>query len=77
MSQITITTTDQAKTEELIRYLETLDYVEVKFIEPDQDTKKKAIARSRKFLSELPEIPHRERDVVNAIKDYRKSKGYK
>ncbi len=77
MSQITITTTDQAKTEELIQYLGTLDYVEVKLIEPDQATKEEAIARTRKFLSELPEVPYREQNVVDAIKAYRKSKSYK
>lgn len=74
MNQYILTAQNQEKAETLTAFLETLDYVEAKPMEPDK--RQEAIQRTRDLLKEMPDQPHRMSDVVREVKSIRKKKGY-
>jgi len=74
MSQYIITTHNPEKSEALIQYLRTLDFIEVEPVSPE-DRRETALA-FQKFLEALPERPSPQSSVNKAIKGYRKERGY-
>ena len=75
MSQYVIDIKNDQQASALIRYLKSLDFIEVKPIKPDQK-KVQAAASAKDFLKGLPNQTSKQADVNEAVKSIRKQHGY-
>ena len=69
-------TKDGKQADALIRYLKSLDSVQVKSIKNTESTMKNGIAKIKALLTSLPDQPHKVQDVNKAVKDFRKKNDY-
>lgn len=75
MSQYIINTKNDSQSNALIKYLKSLDFIEVKALKAP--TKKSAAVNDAKsFLESLPSQRHSQSDVNKAVKSIRKKYGY-
>lgn len=75
MSQYVIDIKNGKQADALIRYLKSLDYVEVKPL--PTDPKSKAVSAARDFLSGLPDGNAKQADVNQAVGSIRIKNGYR
>ncbi|MFN3490198.1 MAG: hypothetical protein ACK4YV_13750 [Emticicia sp.] len=75
MGQYIIDTKNDSQSDALIKYLKSLDFIEVKALKAP--TKKTvAVDDAKSFLEGLPNQKHSQSDVNKAIKSIRKKYGY-
>lgn len=74
MSQYVIDIKNDQQADALIRYLKSLDFIELKAIKPDR--KKLAADDAKSFLTGLPNQKGKQSDVSRAVKTIRKKHGY-
>ncbi|MFY7909530.1 MAG: hypothetical protein ACOVO2_08260 [Emticicia sp.] len=75
MSQYIINTKNDSQSDALIKYLKSLDFIEVKVLKMPPK-KSEAVADAKSFLEGLPNQKHSQSDVNKAIKSIRKKHGY-
>lgn len=75
MSQYIINTKNDSQSDALIKYLKSLDFIEVKTLKMPPK-KSEAVADAKSFLEGLPNQKHLQSDVNKAIKSIRKKYGY-
>ena len=74
MSQYVIDIKNDKQADALIRYLKSLDFIDVKPLKPTQ--KSQAASRAKAFLTSLPNQVGKQVEVTNAVKSIRKKHGY-
>ena len=74
MSQYVIDVKESKQADALIRYLKSLDFVEVKPLQ--QDRKRQAAGAAKSFLNGLPNQSAKQPEVNQAVKSIRKKHGY-
>lgn len=74
MSQYILNAEDSKQADALIRYLKSLDFIELKPVAPD---KVKAVTQAKNFLNVLPDQPAKQADVNKAVKSIRTKHGYR
>ncbi len=74
MSQYVIDIKNDKQADALIRYLKSLDFIELKAVKPDR--KKLAAADAKAFLKGLPNQSGKQSEVNRAVKSIRKKHGY-
>ena len=75
MSQYIINTKNDSQSNALIKYLKSLDFIEVKALKKPTE-KSEAIADAKLFLNELPKQRHAQSEVNKAVKSIRKKYDY-
>lgn len=74
MSRYVIDIKESKQADALIRYLKSLDFVEVKPVQ--QDRKVRAANTAKSFLEGLPDQSVKQSEVNQAVKSIRKRHGY-
>lgn len=75
MSQYIINTSNDKQAMALIKYLKSLDFVELKPLKKT-DKKAQAISDAKAFLQGLPNQKHTQVEVNKAVESIRKKHGY-
>lgn len=75
MSQYIINTKNDSQSDALIKYLKSLDFIEVKALKTPAK-KIAAVDDAKSFLESLPNQKHTQSDVNKAIKSIRQKYGY-
>ena len=75
MSQYIINTKNDSQSNALIKYLKSLDFIEVKALKKPTE-KSVAIADAKSFLDRLPKQRHSQSEVNKAVKSIRKKYDY-
>ena len=76
MNRYIIETKDGKQSDALIKYLKTLDFVQVKTVKVEESTSENKSSKMKELLNRLPDQPYRQADVNKAIKDIRKEHRY-
>ena len=76
MNRYIIETKDGKQSDALIKYLKTLDFVQVKTVKVEESTSENKSSKMKELLNRLPDQPYRQADVNKAIKVIRKEHGY-
>lgn len=74
MSQYVLDIKNDKQADALIRYLKSLDFIEVKPLK--QDRKTEAATSAKAFLASLPDQNGKQANVNKAVKSIRKKHGY-
>ena len=75
MSQYIINTKNDSQSNALIKYLKSLDFIEVKALKTPTK-KSEAVSDAKSFLESLPNQKHSQSDVNKAIKSIREKYDY-
>ena len=74
MSQYVIDIKNDKQADALIRYLKSLDFIDMKPLKPTQ--KNQAASQAKAFLTSLPSQASKQTEITNAVKSIRKKHGY-
>ena len=74
MSQYVIDIKNDKQADALIRYLKSLDFIDLKPLKPTQ--KSQAASQAKAFLTGLPNQAGKQAEANNAVKSIRKKYGY-
>jgi len=76
MNRYIIETKDVKEAAALIRYLKSLDFVDLKPVKAQEATLLSASSKMKSLLLGLPDQPNKQSDVNKAVKSIRKKHGY-